>query len=159
MVAHAGLYQHERIELIRCALIQMSPQNVPHSFSIQALTSLLVPPLVGRAAVRIQLPFVAGDDSEPEPDVALVDPKPRLDSHPDRAFLIIEVANDSSDSIARRRPAALRSERAGIPGQMTGSSTSSTASSSAASNFFQPVGSAYATLTLFVPARSSLRRR
>ena len=34
---------------------------------------LLVPPLVGRADVRVQLPFAASEDSLPEPDVAVVE--------------------------------------------------------------------------------------
>jgi len=70
----AVLFQDERIELIRGAFIEMSPQNVPHAFAIQALTGLLVPSLVGRAAVRVQLPFVVSEISVPEPDVALVSP-------------------------------------------------------------------------------------
>ena len=109
----AGLFQNERIELIRGALAEMSPQNVSHAFAIQVLSQLLVPPLVGRAAVRVQLPFAAGDDSEPEPDVALVDALPRRDAHPDRAFLIIEVANDSL-RFDRKRKAPLYAH-AGVP--------------------------------------------
>ena len=137
----AGLFQHERIELIRGALIQMSPQNVPHSFSIQALTSLLVPPLVGRAAVRVQLPFVASDDSEPEPDVALVEPIPRRDSHPDRAFLIIEVANDSL--VFDRKKKAPLYARAGVPEYWIVNLVDRVIERRS-----EPVGSAYATLAV-----------
>ena len=54
-----------------------------------------MPPLVGRAGVRIQLSFIAGDDSMPEPDLALVSPVPSEVSHPSEAFLVIEVANTS----------------------------------------------------------------
>ena len=42
-------------------VIYMSPQGVPHGNVIEALTELLVPPLVGRARVRVQLPFVIDD--------------------------------------------------------------------------------------------------
>ena len=59
------------------------------------LTRLLLPPLLGRADIRVQLPFVVGDDGVPEPDLALVEPEYFKDTHPDRAFLITEVANAS----------------------------------------------------------------
>ena len=52
--------------------------------AIQVLTRLLVPPLVGRSDIRVQLPFAAGDDSLPEPDLALVEPMYFGKAHPDR---------------------------------------------------------------------------
>jgi len=45
--------------------------------------------------VRVQSPFAASDDSEPEPDVALVPPGGYRRGHPDRAVLIVEVAESS----------------------------------------------------------------
>jgi Uma2 family endonuclease len=138
----AGLFQDERIELIRGALIEMSPQNVPHSFAIQALTGLLVPPLVGRAAVRVQLPFVVGEDSVPEPDVALVAPRARKDSHPDRAFLLIEVANDSL-TFDRKKKAPLYA-RAGVPEYWIVNLVDRVIERRS-----QPVGAAYATVRVF----------
>lgn len=50
-----------------------------------------------RALVRIKQPFLAYDESEPEPDVAVVPDGIYADAHPDRAFLIIEVADSSLD--------------------------------------------------------------
>jgi Uma2 family endonuclease len=51
--------------------------------------------LQGRASLRIQQPLVAQDESEPEPDVALVPVGRYADRHPDRALLVIEVAESS----------------------------------------------------------------
>jgi Uma2 family endonuclease len=70
----AGFFRDERVELIRGLVVEMSPQNTPHANVIEALTQLLLPPLVGRANVRVQLPFAAGDDSLAEPDLAVVAP-------------------------------------------------------------------------------------
>jgi Uma2 family endonuclease len=42
-----------------------------------------------------QQPFLAAADSEPEPDVAVVPPGRYSDRHPDRAMLIVEVAESS----------------------------------------------------------------
>lgn len=49
----AGFFENERIELIGGVILEMSPQSVPHSAAIQRMTRLLVPPLVGRADVRV----------------------------------------------------------------------------------------------------------
>lgn len=90
-----GFFEDERIELLYGVLVQMTPQRAAHASRVQALTTILVPPLVGRATVRIQLPFAASDDSEPEPDVAVVPVGDYDDEHPSRAWLIIEVADSS----------------------------------------------------------------
>ncbi len=112
MVA-AGFFQHERVELLRGVLVQMSPQNEPHAAAIQMLNRILVPALLGRADVRVQLPFAASDDSMPEPDLALVEPRYFGDHHPGQAFLIIEVA-DSSLELDRGDKARLYAE-SGVP--------------------------------------------
>ena len=84
----------------------MSPQNAPHSYVIQILSRLLMPRLLGRADVRVQLPFVAGTDSVPEPDLAVVALANYMNAHPSQAFLIIEVA-DSSLKFDRQEKAEL----------------------------------------------------
>jgi Uma2 family endonuclease len=94
MVA-AGFFRDERVELIQGVVVEMSPQSAPHSYVIQILSRLLMPRLVGRADVRVQLPFVAGADSVPEPDLAVVALGNYMNSHPSQALLIIEVADSS----------------------------------------------------------------
>jgi Uma2 family endonuclease len=112
MVA-AGFFRDERVELLSGVLVQMSPQHPPHAGTVQALNYLLLPALLGRASVRIQLPFVAGADSLPEPDLAIVEPGRYMDAHPSRAFLIIEVA-DSSLRLDRQEKAEIYA-RASVP--------------------------------------------
>jgi Uma2 family endonuclease len=112
MVA-VGFFRDERVELIRGVVVEMSAQNAPHAGVIQALSHLLLPALLGRANVRVQLPFVAGPDSLPEPDLAVVKPGRYMDAHPDQAFLIIEVA-DASLKIDRQEKAELYA-RVGVP--------------------------------------------
>jgi Uma2 family endonuclease len=90
-----GFFEDENIELLYGVLVRMTPQDPPHSSVVQRLTTLLVPPLVGRAEVRIQLPFAASDDSEPEPDVAIVSAGDYRAHHPSEASLVIEVAYSS----------------------------------------------------------------
>lgn len=90
-----GYFQDERIELLEGLLVRMSPPNPPHSSTVQKLTALLVPPLLGRASVRIQDPFAALELSQPQPDVAVVPLDEYATAHPERAYLVIEVAESS----------------------------------------------------------------
>ena len=67
-----GLFQDERVELIRGVLVKMSPQYAPHASTVQKLNQLLMARLQGRFTLRIQSPLALSEDSEPEPDVAVV---------------------------------------------------------------------------------------
>jgi Uma2 family endonuclease len=109
----AGFFRDERVELIQGVVVEMSPQNAPHSYVIQVLTRLFMPRLPGRADLRIQLPFVAGAYSLPEPDLAVVAVGNYMAAHPAQALLIIEVA-DSSLTFDRQEKAALYAS-AGVP--------------------------------------------
>jgi len=62
---------------------------------VQLLSEILLAALVGRAAVRIQLPIIAVRESEPEPDVVIAPLGDYRKSHPDRAHCVIEVASSS----------------------------------------------------------------
>ena len=92
-----GLFHGERVELIHGILLQMAPIGPPHADVVDFLNELFVPRLARRAKVRIQQPLLAWDESEPEPDVALVRPGRYSGSHPDEAFLVVEVAETSLD--------------------------------------------------------------
>jgi Uma2 family endonuclease len=95
-MAELGLFGEEKIELLRGFLVAMGPQGTWHAAAVQCLTHLMFPLVTsGRAAVRVQLPFAAGDSSEPEPDLALVPPGTYRDHHPSTAFLVIEVSDSS----------------------------------------------------------------
>ena len=110
----AGLLGREdRVELVYGMLVPMTPQKPSHGGTLQRLNTLLVPQLVGRAEVRVQLPFIASDDSEPEPDLAVVAAGDYFDQHPRTAHLVIEVA-DTSLNYDRKFKAALYAE-AGVP--------------------------------------------
>jgi len=104
-----GVFEGEHIELIDGALLQMSPIGPSHCATVDRLTELLVLAFVGRARVRIQGSFAAGELSEPEPDVSVL-PLGEYDAeHPQQAHLIVEVA-ESSLSYDRGRKARLYAE-------------------------------------------------
>lgn len=89
-----GAFDHEKIELLEGVLVAMSPQGARHAVFIQNLTMELAATMRGRAKVRVQMPIVASDTSEPEPDLALV-PIDDLIAHPRAAYLLVEVAETS----------------------------------------------------------------
>ncbi|MBI2898324.1 MAG: Uma2 family endonuclease [Deltaproteobacteria bacterium] len=95
LVALGFFREDERVELIHGCLVRMTPPGPPHSSAVDRLAEILLPRLLGRARVRIQQPFAASDDSEPEPDVAVVPIGDYSVDHPHSASLIVEVADSS----------------------------------------------------------------
>jgi len=73
----------------------MSPQGTRHAATLQRLNTALLPPLLGRADVRIQLPLAVSAESLLEPDVAVVASGDYDRAHPTTAFLVVEVAESS----------------------------------------------------------------
>lgn len=96
-LVEAGVFENERVELVRGEVVEMSPIGPDHCDVVEVLTEVLVPALKGRARTRVQSAFAASDDSEPQPDLLIVDGRiPRgQHRHPDAALLAIEVAESS----------------------------------------------------------------
>jgi Uma2 family endonuclease len=90
-----GTFEDERVELLHGVIVTMSPNYPEHAGPITRLNALLVPALLGRADIRVQLSYWADDESEPEPDIAVVPHGPWQREHPSSAHLVIEVANSS----------------------------------------------------------------
>jgi Uma2 family endonuclease len=90
-----GAFQNDRVELIRGNLVTMAPNDPEHASPIQILNILLVQRIGARAIVRVQLPIIAVDESEPEPDIVIVPNGSYAKRHPDHAHLVIEVAASS----------------------------------------------------------------
>src|SRR4249920_2907795 len=72
MIEAGILGEDEHVQLVDGMLVAMSPQGRPHAFVIQELTGLLVRALSDEFKVLTQLPLTLDDDSEPEPDLAVV---------------------------------------------------------------------------------------
>ncbi len=94
-LAELGAFRDERVELVHGRIVRMSPIGGPHSYAVTRLVEILVLALHGRARIQSQSPFAASDDSEPEPDVAVVPVGDYLDAPPGKAFLLVEVAHSS----------------------------------------------------------------
>ena len=91
-MAELGFFRNERVELIRGMVVKMTPIGPPHASVVDRLNRLFVRALGERALVRIQQPLIAFDESEPEPDVAVVPGSPRdyVAAHPSRGHHVPE---------------------------------------------------------------------
>jgi Uma2 family endonuclease len=90
-----GAFDHQRLELIEGEIFKMSPMNDPHSMAITLVQNALLACFdTGQYTVKVQCPMRLGEDSRPEPDVALLAGGIRAhDRHPTTALLVIEVAD------------------------------------------------------------------
>lgn len=91
-----GVFEGKRLELLYGMLVDMTPQYSPHAYAVAELTEYLIGALRGRAKVRCQLPIIGVQESEPEPDIAVVPVGKYSEEHPREAFLIVEVADASA---------------------------------------------------------------
>ena len=105
----------ERLELLDGLLVVREPQSAPHSATIRAVEEALRAAFGTGWDVRGQLPIALDDESEPEPDIAVVPGSYReyRQEHPTRAVLVVEVAGSSLAYDRRHKGAAYA--RAGIP--------------------------------------------
>jgi len=100
MVEAGILSEDDRVELIEGEIIEMAPIGRRHAACVDKLTELLKEKLGRAAIVRVQGPVRLNDQSEPEPDVALL--RRREDFYarempgPADVLLIVEVADTSS---------------------------------------------------------------
>lgn len=91
-----GVFGDERIELLRGALVEMSPQGEPHARVSAWFAMKFSRATSERYEIRAHSPFAASADSMPEPDVSISYRRADL-KHPGRgdALLLIEVAGSS----------------------------------------------------------------
>lgn len=94
-LTNAGCFDNERVELVFGMVVAMSPTDPAHAESVRRIDELLRQGLRGRARVSSQHPFAASDESEPEPDVFVFPVGDYWHAHPNRAYLVIEVARSS----------------------------------------------------------------
>lgn len=109
-----GIFHGEPIELIGGQLVVAEPKGAYHVSTVTKIEYALRAVLPPGWLVRSQAPMWLDDESEPEPDLAVVPGgfDDYLDSHPSRVALLIEVA-DSSLAFDRERKGSLYA-RAGV---------------------------------------------
>lgn len=104
----------DKIELLGGQLCVSEPQNSPHARAISLGLEIIQRTFAPGWHVRVQLPIALDDESEPEPDLAVVSGGPRdYTDHPSRPALVVEVA-DSSLALDREDKGSLYA-RARLP--------------------------------------------
>jgi len=94
----ASIFQPgDRVELVGGQLVVREPQGSPHAVAVQLAEDALRVAFGPGWVVRVQMPVALDDESEPEPDVAVVPGTARdyRHGHPTHAVLVVEVAESS----------------------------------------------------------------
>ncbi|MBD1857832.1 Uma2 family endonuclease [Leptolyngbya boryana CZ1] len=97
----AGVFEDQAIELLKGELVLMSPEGTPHAYysdrAARYLRRLLELPEL--AYVREAKPITLPNASEPEPDIAIVQPLDQIylahHPYPENVFWVIEYAQSS----------------------------------------------------------------
>ena len=108
LVALGAFRYGERLELVGGALLVREPQGSPHATAVGLAEDALRAVFGGGWTVRAHSPVALDEDSEPEPDIAVVPGNRRAhrQAHPSHPVLIVEVA-DSSLAFDRGEKAGL----------------------------------------------------
>lgn len=109
-IVASGALEGEHVELLDGLVVEMSPQSAAHTDAIMLLTRHLAK---AEAWLMVRLPLEVAANSEPEPDLALVEQRPARGEHVRGALLVVEVAV-TSQQIDRELKARLYA-CAGIP--------------------------------------------
>ncbi len=84
--------------LIDGVILEQGPMNPPHAITLGLVEEALRSAFGIGWWLRQQLPLILGQDTDPEPDVAVVPGRPRdYTGHPTTADLLVEVADSSLD--------------------------------------------------------------
>lgn len=104
-----GILDDCHVELISGEILEMAPEREPHAHLSSSAADYIRERLRGKAKVREGKPITLPNDSEPEPDIAVVEDlgDRYLEHHPypENIFWVIEYANASleKDLEAKRR--------------------------------------------------------
>ena len=111
------LKEDDRVELIDGEIVEMNPIGRRHNSRVDRLAAIFFERLAARAIIRVQGSIVLDDNGEPEPDIALLRPRPDYyadaDAGADAILLIVEVA-DTPEPYDRQTKGPLYA-RHGIP--------------------------------------------
>jgi Uma2 family endonuclease len=95
----AGILDNRKVELLRGEIIEMSPEGGSHSFHSRETGEYLRQLLGNRAKISEAHPITLRNNSEPEPDIAIVRTPASLyrDRHPqpDDIYWSIEISNST----------------------------------------------------------------
>ncbi|MGD1807820.1 Uma2 family endonuclease [Dapis sp. BLCC M126] len=93
------LKEDDRVELIGGEIVKMAPIGIPHAGCVRRLNRIFNKLLSGKAIVDIQNPIDLNDESEPQPDLVLLqwreDYYAEKHPQPEDILLLVEVADST----------------------------------------------------------------
>lgn len=99
MIAHGILGPDDRVELLAGEIADLPPIGSAHASCVRRISALLWRVAGDRAVVSIECPLALSADSQPQPDVALLQPRSDFyeSSHPgpNDTLLVIEISDSS----------------------------------------------------------------
>ncbi|MBM3220763.1 MAG: Uma2 family endonuclease [Candidatus Rokubacteria bacterium] len=97
LLVEQGVFEDEPLELLGGQLLVAEPKGPYHATGVGKVTDGIRAALPPGWVVRVQLSIALDDESEPEPDIAVVagTHDDYLDDHPARPVLVVEVAHSS----------------------------------------------------------------
>ncbi|MGD1712810.1 Uma2 family endonuclease [Dapis sp. BLCC M172] len=99
MVKVGILKEDDRVELIAGEIVKMASIGIYHAGCVRRLNGIFNKLLSGKAIVDTQNPIDLNDDSEPQPDLVLLQWRDDYDAgkhpQPENIFLLIEVADST----------------------------------------------------------------
>lgn len=97
----AGILDDRKVELLKGEIVEMSLEGEAHAYSSHEASQYLTELLGKRATVRQAKPITLPNNSEPEPDTAIVQPLGREyrvhHPYPENIFWLIEYTDSSLD--------------------------------------------------------------
>lgn len=92
-----GAFRGRRVKLIRGVLLEQDMMNPPHATAILVATQTLQTAFGAGWTVRVQLPLVLGQETDPLPDLAVVrgGVRDHAATHPTTAGLVVEVSDST----------------------------------------------------------------
>jgi Uma2 family endonuclease len=102
LMIEAGVFgNNDRVELIEGEIIEMAAIGKRHAARVDRLADFFYERVRRRAIIRVQNPICLDDKSEPQPDIALVQPRADFyeESLPnsENILLLVEVADSTID--------------------------------------------------------------
>lgn len=95
----AGILSDRKVELLQGEIVEMPPEGEAHAYCSDEAGEYLAKLLSARAKIRQAKPITLPNNSEPEPDIAIVQPLGREyrehHPYPENIFWLIEYANSS----------------------------------------------------------------
>jgi Uma2 family endonuclease len=94
--ADMGVFEGRRAMLIDGVILEQGPMNPPHAITLGLVEEAIRAAFGTGWWLRQQSPLILGQDTDPEPDLAVVPGRPRdYAGHPTTVDLLVEVADSS----------------------------------------------------------------